>query len=170
MVTGKRGRMPASDSSTSHYRANDFEPLRPEVAARWADFLLWPGKVYFPSHIGLVKEEVRVDYARLRLPYRPEFEQPAAVVHGGAISTLIDTAVVPAIGTAYDEFRPMFTIDMQIRFLAPVVKSDAIAEACIRKRGRSIVFCDVDVWDESATLCATATLTYKVGKPSPAPF
>ena len=28
-------------------------------------------------------EEIRQDYARLRLPYRPEYEQPAGVVHGG---------------------------------------------------------------------------------------
>ena len=57
---------------------------------------------YFPTLVGLELEEVRTDYARMRLPYRPELQQPAGVVHGGAVATLIDTVVVPAVGQAYD--------------------------------------------------------------------
>jgi uncharacterized protein (TIGR00369 family) len=162
--------MPAVDEPTDHFRAHQFAPLPPDAEARWANFLAWPGKTYFPTVVGLVKEEVRTDYSRIRLPYRVEFEQPAGIIHGGAIATLVDTVVVPAIGSAYPEFRPLFTIDMQLRYLSPVDKSDAIAEGWVRKRGRSIVFCDVDVWDTHGTLCATATMTYKVGKPAPAPY
>ena len=102
------------------YRADQFAPLPAEAAATWATFLEWPNRRYFPSVVGLVKEELRVDYARLRLPYQRDFEQPAGVVHGGAIATLIDTVVVPAIGAAYPEFRPMFTIDMNVRYLSAV--------------------------------------------------
>ena len=151
------------------YRADQFAPLPAEAAAIWGNFLTWPGRRYFPNVVGLVREEVRTDYARLRLPYQVDFEQPAGVVHGGAIATLIDTVVVPAIGAAYPEFRPLFTIDMNVRYLAAVVRSDAIAEGWVRKRGGSIVFCDVDVWDDAGTLCATGSLTYKVGRPAPPP-
>lgn len=152
------------------YRADQFAPLPPEAAATWATFLEWPDRRYFPNVVGLVKEELRQDYARLRLPYQRDFEQPAEVIHGGAIATLIDTVVVPAIGAAYPEFRPMFTLDMNVRYLSAVVRSDAIAEGWVRKRGGSIVFCDVDVWDEAGTLCATGSLTYKVGKAAPRPW
>ena len=34
--------------------------------------------------------------------------------------TLIDTVVVPAIGSGYDEPRQLFTIDLNVRFLAPI--------------------------------------------------
>jgi len=154
---------------TAPYRADQFAPLSPDAAAFWATFLEWPDRRYFPNVVGLVKEELRLDYARLRLPYQVDFEQPAGAVHGGAIATLIDTCVVPAIGSAYPEFRPLFTIDMNVRYLSAVVKSDAIAEGWVRQRGRSIIFCDVDVWDEAGMLCATGQLTYKVGKPAPDP-
>ena len=150
-------------------RADQFEPLPAESLARWSNFLSWP-RTLFPNVVGLELEEVRTDYARLRLPFRAELEQPAGVVHGGAIATLIDTAVVPAIGSAYPEFRPLFTLDLNIRFLSAIVKSDAIAEGWVRKRGGSILFCDVEVFDEAGTLCSVGTMTYKVGKPAPPPF
>jgi uncharacterized protein (TIGR00369 family) len=150
-------------------RAAQFDPLPPESGARWSNFLSWP-RTLFPNVVGLSLEEVRTDYARLRLPFRPELEQPAGVVHGGAIATLIDTAVVPAIGSAYPEFRPLFTLDLNIRFLSAIVRSDAIAEGWVRKRGGSIVFCDVEVFDEAGTLCSIGAMTYKVGKPAPSPF
>ncbi len=110
-------------------------------------------------------EDLRTDYCRMRLPYRPELDQPYGLVHGGAIATLIDTVVVPAIGTGYDEFRAFSTIDMQVRYLAAVVKQDIVAEGWIVRRGKSIVFCDAEVVRADGVLCATGTLTYSVGRP-----
>ena len=77
--------------------------------------------------------------------------------------------VVPAIGWAYPEFRPLLTLDMNVRYLKGGKEQDLIAEGWVRQRGRSIVFCDVDVWNEDDELCATGNLTYKVGKPAPTP-
>jgi uncharacterized protein (TIGR00369 family) len=144
--------------------ADRFPPLAPERAARWAAFNAGPD-VYFPRHIGIVLEEVRTDYARFRLPFRPELRQPAGVVHGGAIATLIDTAVVPAIAGAYDELRPLLTIDMFVQYLDAVGEEDAIAEAWVEKRGRSTVFCRVEVRTDAGALAATGALVYKVGRP-----
>ena len=87
----------------SSLHADRFPPLEGPVADRWAKFPRGWDRVYFPNLVGLELEEVRTDYARMRLPYRPELDQPAGVVHGGAIATLIDTVVVPAIGGHYDE-------------------------------------------------------------------
>jgi uncharacterized protein (TIGR00369 family) len=118
--------------------------------------------VFFPTFLGAVLEEVRTDYARMRLPYRPELRQPAGVVHGGVIATLADTVVVPAVGSAYAEARQLFTVDMQVRYLAPIVEEDAVAEGWVTQRGRSLVFCDAEVRSASGTLAASATLVYKV--------
>lgn len=141
-----------------------FPPLPPERAARWGQFNAGD-MVSFPHLVGLVFEEVRTDYARFRLPFRPELNQPVGVVHGGAIATLIDTAVVPAIGSAYDEPRALLTVDMHVLYLAPIVGEDAVAEAWIEKRGRSMVFCRVEVRTAGGTLAATGSLVYKVGAP-----
>jgi len=142
-------------------RAEQFAPLPAARAERWARFGRWD-TVWFPQFLGVELEELRTDYARLRLAYRPEFRQPAGVVHGGVIASMIDTVVVPAIGGGYDEPREMFTIDMQLRYLAPIVGEDVIAEGWVVKRGRSIVFCDAEVRTPSDVLAATASLVYKV--------
>jgi uncharacterized protein (TIGR00369 family) len=144
--------------------AERFVELPPDQVARWDGF---PGTdaVYFPRVVGLVLEEVRQDYARMRLPYRAELDQPAGVVHGGAIATLIDTAVVPAIGSGYPERRALFTINMLVQYMEPIVREDAVAEAWVEKRGKSTVFCRVEVWTTAGKCAATGSVVYKVGKP-----
>jgi uncharacterized protein (TIGR00369 family) len=139
-----------------------FEPLPTARAARWAKFGRWD-EVYFPSYVGLVVEEIRVGYARLRLPYRPELNQPAGALHGGAIATMIDTVVVPAIGGAYDELPFMATLSMQVQYLSAIREQDAVAEGWVRRRGRAVVFCDAVVRAaDSGETAATASLVYRV--------
>jgi len=103
----------------------------------------------------------------MRLPFRPELDQPAGVVHGGAIASLIDTVVVPAVGSAYAERRNMFTVNMQVQYLDAIRGEDAVAEAWVEKRGRSLVFCRVEVRTAADVLAATASLVYKVGPAMP---
>jgi len=143
--------------------ADRFAPLPDETLQAWAAFGTWGDEVWFPKVVGLVVEELRQDYARMRLPYRPELNQPAGVVHGGAIATLIDTVVVPAIGTAYAERPRMLTISMNVRYLGALVGEDAIGEGWVEQRGRSIVFCRAEVVGAtSGRTVADGTLVYKI--------
>jgi uncharacterized protein (TIGR00369 family) len=141
--------------------AERFAPLPPEKQELWRGF---PERTegHFPSFVGLVLEEVRSDYARFRLPYRAQLDQPGGVVHGGALATLVDTAVVPAVASAYDEFPRLLTVNMVVQYLGSVVKEDAVAEAWVQKRGRSTVFCRVEVHTHGGDLAATADLVYAV--------
>lgn len=145
------------------WRAEEFDLLPRSIAERWADFGSWPDAVYFPNLVGIEVEELRRDYARMRLPWRPELNQPQGLMHGGAIATLIDTVVVPAIGTAYDDPRPFSTIEMSVRYLGPVRSEDLVAEGWVTRRGRRVVFCDVEVRTASAVKVATGSLIYIVG-------
>jgi len=143
--------------------AHRFVALAPERADRFAGFA--PGRPeYFPGLVGIRLEEVRLDYARMRLPFRSVLNQPAGVMHGGALATLIDTVVVPAIASGYDEPRRFLTIDMQIQYMSAAVGEDVVAEGWIVKRGRSTVFCRAEVMTARAGLVATGTLVYKVSK------
>src|SRR3954454_22455216 len=145
--------------------ADRFAPLPAEKAAIWQKFGAWD-QIYFPTLIGLQVEELRIDYARMRLPFRDELNQPAGVVHGGAIATLIETVVVPAVGSAYDVFMNMLTIDLQIRFLGAAVGTDLVAEGWVNRRGRSILFCQAEVRAvDTGDVVAEGWLTYKVSAP-----
>lgn len=157
--------MTTDDAAPTAPHAARFAPLADEaVAARWARFGQW-GTTLFPNLVGLELEEVRTDYARMRLPFRPELEQPAGVVHGGAIATLVDTVVVPAVGQAYDPGWAYFTIQMDVRYLGAVVGEDVVAEGWVDQRGRSMLFCRAEVRLPSGRLVADGTLTYTVRPP-----
>ena len=143
-------------------RADEFEEIDSVLMARWMSFGRW-SRPYFPQVVGVEMLEVRRDYCRMRLPFRPELEQPMGIVHGGAIATLIDVVVVPAIGSAYEQEVGFSTVDLQIQYLRPLKGESAIAEGIVVKRGRRIIFCSADVFGEtSGKLIAKGTLTYSV--------
>ena len=146
-------------------RAEDFDLLPTSVAQAWSHFLNWEDQTYFPQLVGVEVEELRRDYARMRLPWRKELNQPQGLMHGGAIATLIDTVVVPAIGTAYESTRPYSTIELSVRFLGPVRKEDLVAEGWVTRRGKRIVFCEVEVRTASGVVVASGNLIYIVGSP-----
>jgi uncharacterized protein (TIGR00369 family) len=141
--------------------ADRFDPLPPERSHVSSDFAA-DTTGHFPHFVGLKLEEVRCDYARMRLPFRAELNQPSGVLHGGAVATLIDTVVVPAISSAYEKKPVLFTVNFQVQFLAPVHGEDAVAEGWVEKRGGSTVFCRAEVRSASGELASTGSLVYKV--------
>ena len=152
-----------SASSSLAPRAADHEPLSPESLHQWRHFCSWPDRDLFPKHLGLLVEELRQDYGRVRLPYRPELEQPAGPVHGGAIASLIDTVVVPAIGWSYPKIPQMLTLTLNVEYRSALVRTDAVAEGWITQRGNSIVFCEAEVRAaDDARVVANGRMVYKV--------
>ena len=142
--------------------ADRFAPLPRENAERWAHFPTWDQPTNFAMHLGFVVEEIRQDYARLRLPARQEMNQPAGIMHGGAIASLIDTTVVPAVGWSAGG-NSFVTISMDVQYMSALAGEDAVCEGWIEKRGKSIAFCRAEVRGaDSGKLCATASLVYKV--------
>lgn len=143
-------------------RAERFAPLAPEMVARWTK--LGPrDRVVFPQLLGMVVEDVRVDYCRLRLPYRPELEQSAGLVHGGAIASLLDSVVVPAVGAAYGRDVRFSTVDMHVQFLGAVMQQDIVAEGWVVRRGSTVVFCESEATNAvTGKVIARSMLTYSV--------
>ncbi len=151
------GQMPASAPN-----AHRFEAMPAEQRAIWDHFCAWPDASYFPKTMGFQVEDVRLDYARIRMPYRPEHDQPAGVVHGGAIATLIDTVVVPAVASPYAESPVMLTLSMTVNYTGVLAHEDAVAEGWTTRRGKSIVFCEASVRTDGGDLVATGSIVYKV--------
>ncbi|MCB1004195.1 MAG: PaaI family thioesterase [Acidimicrobiales bacterium] len=148
-------------------RAAQHPPLPPDAAELWKHFCVWPGRELYPKLLGFRVEELRRDYCRLRLPYRPELEQPAGPVHGGAIASLIDTVVVPAIGWVFPAVPQMLTLTMSVEYRSALVRADAVAEGWVTQRGRSIVFTEAEVRAaDDGRVVANGRLVYKV-RPAP---
>ena len=143
-------------------RAEQFAPLSPELTVRWSKFGHWD-RVFFPTLLGMNVQDVRVDYCRMLMPYKPELDQPAGLVHGGAIASLLDAVVVPAVGAAYGRETRYSTVDIHVQFLTAVTGHDIVAEGWVVKRGRSVVFCESEAIDAvTGKVAARGLLTYNV--------
>ncbi len=148
------------DSRNPKMNADDYAPLGPGLDTWLVE--AFDGALY-NRLLGVNVEEVRRDYARLRLHFKPELLHPGGVVHGGAIASLIDTAAALAIFSRLTEPpRASATIDLHVHYLEAVIDEDLIAQAAIRRRGRSIVFVTVEVTTASGTVVAHGELSFRV--------
>ncbi len=147
-------------------RADQYEILPADAADRWAKF----GKsetVFYPMLLGLDVEEVRKDYCRMRMPFKPELLHPGGIVHGGAIASLMDAVLVPAVGSVLGPNDRFSTVDLHVQYIGAVQDEDVVAEGWVTRRGRRVVFCESEALGAtSGRLIARSLLTYNV---SPAP-
>jgi uncharacterized protein (TIGR00369 family) len=115
--------------------------------------------------LGIEVEAIEVDRVRLRLPFRGAVTTVGDVVHGGAISALIDSAATAAAWSGADlSTNPRgTTIALTVNFVAAGRGQTIVADARVTQRGKTITFCEVEARDATGKLVATALVTYKLG-------
>src|SRR4051812_8384860 len=147
----------ASEAADAEIRAD--APGEPAGAAIMREFV--PASP-FARHVGLEIESLESDRARLRLPFAESVATIGDVVHGGAVSTLVDTAAMAA-SWCTDEVPESLrgtTVGLSVDFLAATRGVDLVAEARVLRRGSSLCFCDVEVRDGDERLVAKGLVTY----------
>jgi uncharacterized protein (TIGR00369 family) len=123
----------------------------------------WIENSAFVEHLGIELEAMEPGTARLRLPYSGNLPTMGEVVHGGAISSLIDTAAAAAAwsGAEVPEKIRASTVGLTVNFLAPAKGADVVAEARVLRRGGVSVVA-VDVSNDEGERVATALVTYRL--------
>ena len=116
--------------------------------------------VPFAKLLGIQLESVVAGHAVLVMPIREEHKQNNAIVHGGAIASLIDSAMAFAIIPLLTENERTTTVDLTIHYLRPLTEGVAKATARVVRAGRRIVVVSADVLDHQERLAATAVSTY----------
>ena len=112
--------------------------------------------------LGITIEEIEADRAILTMPFKQELVTMGDVVHGGAISTLLDTAAtVAAWATEEVPDSPSgATVSLSVNFISAARACDLRAEARVVRRGRKLSFCEVEARDPEGTLVANGIATY----------
>ena len=77
--------------------------------------------------------------ARVRLPFRAEFEERHGVIHGGLIGLLADTAGNFAVGSV-SPGSTVKTVEFKMSLLAGV-QGDLLATGEVVRKGRSLATC-----------------------------
>jgi uncharacterized protein (TIGR00369 family) len=138
-----------------------------EAAGRTgADFARdWLRHSPFANHVGLRLASLGPDEATLEIDYDESLATLGDVVHGGVISTLIDTAAAAAAWSTPDGSVPSAgtTVGLTVELLRAARGTDLRAVARVVKRGRSLCFIDAEVTDPGGDLVAKGLVTYKVG-------
>jgi len=117
------------------------------------------------GHLGIHLTMIQPDVAQLSLPFTDTLVTTGTVVHGGAIASLIDSAAAVAAwsGAEVSADTRGTTVGLTVNYLAAAQNEDIQATAHVLRRGRSLVYLDVDVQSASGTLIAKGLVTYKLG-------
>lgn len=125
----------------------------------------------FPSHfdelIGTEWLDDDPDHARVRLSLRDDLRQPFGLLHGGVMSSLIES--VCSRGTALvvlPEGNVAMGQSISVNFIRPITAGGAEVKAHARHRGRTTWVWEAEVIDDEGRICALAQMTIAV-RPRP---
>jgi 1,4-dihydroxy-2-naphthoyl-CoA hydrolase len=105
--------------------------------------------------------------ARARLSMRGELAQPFGLMHGGVMSSLVESVCSWATaGAVYDQGMAAMGQSISVSFIRPITEGGAEVRARARHRGRTTWVWDAEVFDEEGRLCALAQMTIAV-RPRP---
>jgi 1,4-dihydroxy-2-naphthoyl-CoA hydrolase len=103
------------------------------------------------------------DHARVRIEVRNELRQPVGLLHGGVLSTLVESVCSRATALAVLEDGMMaMGQSISVSFIRPVTEGHAEVTAKARHRGRTTWVWDAEVRDAEDRLCALAQMTVAV--------
>ena len=125
----------------------------------------WLENSPFVDHLGIRLEEMHQGRAVLAMPYGEALPTMGDVVHGGAISSLIDTAAAAAAwsGAEVPERPRASTVGLTVDFLSPARGQGVTADARVVRRGSTgLCFCEVKVSAEDGSEVAMALVTYQL--------
>ena len=141
--------------------------------SRPANLREWMARIPHQAAIGFELVEMGADYAVGRIPYRGVLVgNPASgVVHGGIVTTLLDTVGGMAALARQGEFRVMATLDLRIDYLRPSTPGeDLAARVECYKLTRNIAFTRGFAFnDEPGDPLASMSATYMLNTPAARP-
>jgi uncharacterized protein (TIGR00369 family) len=107
------------------------------------------------------------DDARVRLPIRDELRQPFGLMHGGVMSTLVESVCSRATAAAvWDQGMAAMGQSIDVSFIRPVTEGAAEVRAKARHRGRTTWIWECEVLNDEGKLCALSRMTIAV-RPRP---
>lgn len=102
-------------------------------------------------------------HARVRVSMRDELRQPVGLLHGGVMSSLVESICSRATALAVlgDGMAAMGQ-SISVSFIRPITEGHAEVHAVARHRGRTTWVWDAEVKDAEDRLCALAQMTIAV--------
>jgi uncharacterized protein (TIGR00369 family) len=124
---------------------------------------------HFDALVGTEWLDDDPEHARVRVAMRDELRQPVGLLHGGVMSTLVESVCSRATALAVlDDGMMAMGQSIGVNFIRPITEGHAEVHAEARHRGRTTWVWDAEVTDANGKLCALAQMTIAV-RPRPKP-
>ena len=102
--------------------------------------------------------------ATLTMPFLIDFAQGAGLLHGGALVSLADTAVVMAIKSTLPPQTHFATISLETRFLRPVRQGVVTVKAQVTDQTENILRGQATIFDEDEKPVLEFSSTFKIAR------
>ena len=116
--------------------------------------------VPYQTLLGIEVVSAGGDTSVVRLRDRPDLHNSRGHVHGGAIASMLDTAVGTASAFVAEGRLPTATINLMVTYLEPAI-GDLTATAKVMRRGSRVVSVEAHVTDRDGKVCAHAVGTLR---------
>jgi acyl-CoA thioesterase len=138
------------------------EPRQPEVV----QFKLeeWIASSPFERLLGVQIIRAEEGQAHLSLPFTLKLSNGGGVMHGGALTSLADTAVAMAIKSLLPPGTVFATTDLAMKFVAPVLEGQVHAYASVRETGERSFNGECALLGEDDETYARLTTVFKVAR------
>jgi acyl-CoA thioesterase len=124
----------------------------------------WIALAPFEDLLGMRIDEAAEGRAVLSMPFRAVLGQGAGLMHGGAVVSLADTALAIAIKTLLPEGTQFATIDIALKFHAPVRWGTIQAVASVTEKTHRDIRGEVDILTEDGIRAATFQAVFRIKK------
>ena len=116
--------------------------------------------VPFAKLLGIEVDLLEPGHAVLSMKMRDDLMRNGGIAHGGAVATLIDSAMAFAIIQLLGENEHTVTVDLTIHYLRPLSAGTARASARVVRAGKRVITVSAELFDDNDKLAATAISTY----------
>lgn len=122
---------------------------------------------HFDALIGTEWLDDDPQHARVRVQMRDELRQPVGLLHGGVMSSLVESVCSRATAlVVFGDGMAAMGQSINVNFIRPITEGHAEVRARVRHRGRTTWVWEAEVRDADDRLCALAQMTIAV-RPMP---
>ncbi|MRR57579.1 MAG: PaaI family thioesterase [Deltaproteobacteria bacterium] len=125
----------------------------------------WIACAPFEEYLGMQIEEAADGRATLSMPFLVRLAQGKGLMHGGAVTSLADTAVAMAIKSVLPEDSHFVTVELSLKFHAPLRSGTVRAVASVIEHDERNIRGMAEVFDENGVKTATFHSVFRIKSP-----
>jgi uncharacterized protein (TIGR00369 family) len=104
------------------------------------------GRQLFMSTLGADMVSVDRGSVEIRFPFNSKLTQQSGFVHGGALTSIMDSACGYAALSVAPEDAEVLAVEFKVNFLTPAVGDSFIARGFVKRAGKRIAVCAADTF------------------------